>query len=189
MKLRPVDLRRARSTKNVNHRLFPPPESGWTPARLLDHYLGLLDALQVQIRPKTARRGTYARLTTTYYRTVRVPRDWLTRSVAGKAITLAHEYVHVLQWRELGRMRFVATYTVSPRWRWALEVQAYRESMRVRALLGASRGHAEVYAGGLAHRLWRTYRLWPLSKAHVYRYTKRLLLEAHDDTADRLRNR
>lgn len=179
MKLRLDDLDLARDDSTADPNLADPPSGRWTPATLLEHLHDELARYDVTLKPKVAKTGRFARLTTTYYQHVRVPEDWDERGTLGQVLTLAHELVHVRQWRKYGRARFGGRYVFSPRWRWAMEVQAYRESIRVRKVLGMGKGEAEQYAGRVAARMWTTYRLWPLSKAHVRKYAKMLMLEVY----------
>ena len=57
-------------------------------------------------------------------RQIRLPRNWGSRSLATRTAVLAHELVHVRQ--RVSVIRYAAA-----RYRWHVEVPAYRESLRI----------------------------------------------------------
>lgn len=126
----------------------------------------ILDALHDEARRRGVRivrrpgSGTSA---VALRRTIYVPRDWPARPIKERVALLGHEMVHVRQWATYGIGGFLARYA-RPSWRWALEVQAYAEGLRLRAIMRVPRRLREIAAKRTADRLWRRYALWPLSK-------------------------
>jgi len=132
------------------------------------------------IKPKTSFFGSrFSKMTTTYYKEIRVGDGWEDYSIPRKASVLRHEIVHAKQWRHFGRASFGANYIFSARFRWAMEVQAYRESVRAYRVLGAKEDWLRNYATReVPDVLWQNYMLGVLRKGDVYEHAARILLRA-----------
>lgn len=149
-----------------------------TPEKMLAHCLAELQRYGVRIAKKAPMKTKYARMTTAFYRQVRVGTTWDRKSTAAKAVTLAHELVHIRQWRHFGRIAFGSSYVFSARWRWAMEMNAYRESMRAMKILGYSKTHRKNSATTRGPSMYGTYALRGLRRDHVVNYTREVLLAA-----------
>lgn len=89
---------------------------------------------------------------------------WDTRPPERNVATLYHELVHVGQGEDWGPMLFGLRYG-SPRWRWAIEMQAYAVSIEVaRSLGGDISGMPEAIAKSLVSK----YKPWfPVSEEEI----------------------
>jgi len=128
----------------------------------------------------------FSKFSTAYYKEIRLGTTYNRKSDEWKAVTLGHELVHSRQWRGYGRNTFRTRYILSMRWRWAIEVQAYAESVRILAALGASREEISNYIDTRPGALWDSYGLRGLRKKDVYTYTLRTLRDARDEALRRL---
>ena len=79
-----------------------------------------------------------------------------------------------------GRIGFARRYVFSARFRWAVEVQAYSESLRAWAALGMGRKGLLSAAYEYANKLPKTYALGVLRKRHVVGKAKQIFREAID---------
>lgn len=86
---------------------------------------------------------------------VLLPHDWNERSAYRKALLLLHELVHVRQWRKY--LFFGARWSTSPRFRVAMEAQAYRESVSAMVMLGYSDDSIADYINRLSVTFHKTY--------------------------------
>lgn len=118
-----------------------------------------------------------ARMSTTYYGSIRLGSKYDSLSDEWKSVLLAHELVHARQWRHFGRRTFRTRYLFWTRWRWAIEVQAYRESVRMLIALGASKGLIESYIDARTKSLLSNYTLSSLNLKNVRTATVKLLRE------------
>ncbi len=75
---------------------------------------------------------------------VLLPADWPERSDLEQAALLLHELTHIRQWRTY--LGFGLRWSASPRFRVAMETQAYRESVATYAMAGLSAGSIAEYA-------------------------------------------
>jgi hypothetical protein len=120
--------------------------------------------------------GRLSKMSTTYYKEIRVGARWTEFSVPKRAAVLKHEIVHARQWRHYGQGSFATKYIFSARFRWAVEVQAYRESIRVYRTLGAVEKWLREYVKDLVpNSLWKNYALKTLRKDDVYDEARRIL--------------
>jgi hypothetical protein len=135
-----------------------------------------------RIRKKTSFLGSrFSKMTTTYYKEIRVGYQWDSYSRVSKAMIMMHEIVHARQWRYYGRGTFATKYVFNTQFRWAMEVQAYRESLIALKALGATRSYLEKYAKSIVPGiLWKNYMLRSLRKSDVYKYTAQILLRELD---------
>lgn len=154
MRLRTQDIDLAKSRVNLDHHIRL-QEPAW-PDRLYRHLCHMLELYGVRIVPKveTSMRR-WSALSTAFPNTIRVRHDFFAMDYNIRCVILAHEMVHIRQYRRYGRVRFALGYAFSPRFRWAMEVQAYREGMTVRDHLGMRRTGVEA----LTERMIELYRL------------------------------
>lgn len=80
------------------------------------------------------------------------------KPVERQAATLRHELVHVRQAEQMGAVLFGLRYSWAG-WRWALEVQAYREDVRTMRAFGVSRGGVRIWCSQRARSISAIYRL------------------------------
>lgn len=129
------------------------------------------------IKKKASHFGSrLSKMSTTYYKEIRVGSLWEEFIVPKRAAVLKHEIVHAKQWRHYGRASFGSKYIFSARFRWAMEVQAYRESTRVYRTLGAVEKWLREYVNdAVPNSLWGSYALGTLRKDDVYEQTRKIL--------------
>ncbi len=140
----------------------------------IDHLV--IDGFGMRIEKKTSRANVMSKFTTTYYKEMRLGIDFDELDEPIQAVVMAHELVHVYQWRHYGRAKFGPKYVMSGRFRWAMEMQAYRESVRWRKLMNDSK--LDQYCKDRWEVLWREYFLWPtLRRDHVRNKTRKILRE------------
>ena len=140
----------------------------------------------VRVVPKTSIFGSrLSKMSTTYYSEIRLGTDYPRLSQAWQAVVMGHEMLHARQWRAYGRNRFRTRYLFRTRWRWAVEVQAYAESLRIMVALGFSSEAIESYISTRGDVLWENYALRSLRKDHVLRYTAQILDDARADAERR----
>jgi len=114
-----------------------PGEVSSDPDVALDRVLDDLESQGIALVPKASGIEDWSKFTTTFPDTIFLGRDFPTWSVAERAEILWHERVHVREYERLGVERFLVVYAFAEG-RWALEVQAYRESFRVMRTFGIS---------------------------------------------------
>jgi hypothetical protein len=130
------------------------------------------------IRQKSSLFGRLSKMSTTYYKEIRVGSRWETFTVAKKAAVLKHEIVHAKQWHHFGQATFGTKYIFSARFRWAMEVQAYRESTRAYRTLGATEPWLREYVTDVVPAsLWGSYGLRTLRKDDVFYETRKILMK------------
>lgn len=154
VRLRLSDKTRARSYRGLNRRFWRP----WDPDDMLEYAMTQLKLKGIRLRVR--RRGLPFKLdeaATTWRKTIALPWNWKTMSSRRKAAILAHELVHVEQRRRYSRS-FLAKY-LNPRWRWAMEVQAYRQQLRTYIAMGASPTWTQAWCQRTASELPRFYLL------------------------------
>jgi hypothetical protein len=83
---------------------------------------------------------------------------WDDRPVSSRAVTMSHELVHKRQWDRLGREAFLARY-ITAIGRWSIEVQAYRQSIRMWKHFGKSDEWLQQAAARYAKSLYDRYYL------------------------------
>lgn len=95
----------------------------------------ILDSRGVQIIPKAEGIEDWSRFNTTFPESVYVSKRYPTYDEAKKAAILWHEIVHLREYDRHGVAKFFTIYAFAEG-RWALEVQAYRESFRIKRMWG-----------------------------------------------------
>lgn len=135
--------------------------------------------LGMRIVEKPPSRLRLSKMATTYYREIRVPKGFFGRgwSVARRAVTLVHELIHALQWRFYGMVSFAMRY-LSARFRWAVEMQAYRFGVLVKRMLGYSETSIQNSIRHRATAMRDAYALRGLRWADVQKYTPAVLSAA-----------
>lgn len=98
-----------------------------------------------------------------------------------KAGLLWHEIVHMRQWRKLTGI-FALRYAFDARYRWAYEIQGYRQQFRVWRALGVSR---KIIYRNIAHlqSSFRgpTYRMTRINSSQMKRETKKAIVNGLRD--------
>jgi hypothetical protein len=171
LRLRSRHIRLARSSACLNPNLRHLDRA----AEMLTHYEDAIAARGMVIVPKSSRLPWWVKLTTTFRRSVRTGDGYEDLDTQRRALILAHEFVHVLQWRKY--LSFGPRY-LGARFGWAMEVQAYRESMRARKVLRFSYESRARYARDMPDRLWDGYPLLrQIRRKDLRRWTRELLRE------------
>jgi len=149
-----------------------------SPEELVARYEAEAKRLGLRIENKSSHWGRLSRMSTTYYRELRLGTGAQNYKPFPKARLLAHELFHARQWRWWEPTKFRTRYVFWTRWRWAIEVQAYCESVRAMISMGASDKAVDAYIEDRPRVLWENYALKGLRRDHVYRYTKAILRNA-----------
>jgi hypothetical protein len=113
----------------------------------------------VQVLPKAeAGFEQWDRFTTAYPSVILVAPDWDERSEVSKAATLWHELVHLREYDEYGELLMGLMY-LTAEGRWAMEVQAYRETFRVYRIFGEPEENIREAMRSRAEALYDGYQL------------------------------
>lgn len=136
------------------------PHKAWVLAMLAIEENG------IRILPKAKGLEKWEKYTTTFPTKIYVSTDWDQKSEAAQAEILWHEIVHLREYEahtplKMGLMYFVAE------GRWALEVQAYRESFRMKRLFGASEENIRKAFRPRAESLYTGYELAAMPKKYA----------------------
>jgi hypothetical protein len=156
----------ARMTKDMSGRGEIPTD----PQEAYDKALGIVEAKGIKIVPKENRKSEFSNFTTTFPTAIFVAGDWDKFPIKTKAETMWHEVVHVNQWDRLGIEVFVINYAVTEG-RWALEVPAYRESLRVWKTFGLPNKELIKMAQRRAEDLYEGYMLHSMPKKCMFEKT------------------
>lgn len=174
--IRPQDLTLACSVKNEDRNL----DLHKTPDAMIAHCLGQAQLYGVQVVEKPKRsRLRMSKFSTTFYKQIRLVHGFYDRSKRDQARTLAHELVHVRQWRSFGRVRYALSY-LGERFRWAMEMQAYAESVRAMVILRFPQSQIEWYANTKWKSIITPYRLGRIDRTDLERSTTYVLRSAMD---------
>jgi len=147
-------------------------------ARLQEHYREIWKKMRIKVRYRRTKRGKFANLTTTYYSRILLSQAYAKSDSAWQAATDAHETVHARQWRSLGRVKFAARYAFSSRWRWAIEMQAYCESIRALHAQGASEATLHAYIQRRAGVFRKFYAMRAIRSSSLEKWTSSILEDA-----------
>lgn len=133
-------------------------------ARALYRKLGIPERKKLPTKTVWARMGTMLPWCALW------PSDWDSRSTSSKAAMRWHELVHGLQWRAgwFGRYAFAE-------WRWALEMNGYRMTIRAHSRMGMSEKKLLQLGEYYASRIVKTYRLRRLDAKQVRAKTREIL--------------
>jgi len=106
------------------------------------------------------------RFTTTFPTKIFVAKHWDELSEDVQAEILWHELVHVREYDEHTPLEMGAMYVV-PEGRWALEVQAYRESFRVQRIFGVPEETIRERMKPRAEKLYESYDLGAMPRDYA----------------------
>ena len=118
----------------------------------------ILEELDIEIIPKAEGIEDWGRFTTTFPDKLYLSTNYPSMSVDSQAGLLRHELVHVREYQRHGVSKFFTMYAFAEG-RWALEVQAYRESFRARRLFGEDERSIQEAMRGTAENLYKSYSL------------------------------
>lgn len=104
--------------------------------------------------------------TTTFPGVILVAPNWEERSEANRAVVLWHEIVHLRQYEKYGPVLMGLMYLTSEG-RWAMEVQAYRETFRVHRLFGVPEETIRKAMVSRAERLYVSYELGTMPRDYA----------------------
>lgn len=144
-----------------------------------DPVLAVKDALdrigregwRVRERPENTRHSK--RWSFTAPNIVWVKKGFWKQSRHEQAVTLYHELVHVKQWKRRGPLDFLKKFA-GARWRWATEVPAYRQSIRVWLRLTKGYFNVDSYVEGWLWKFRKSYSLSRINKKDFKKETKRI---------------
>lgn len=155
LSLRKKDIDLALSDRHLNDHLQELNKS----RKMIEHYEALAEEKGLRVLPKSSFFGpNFQKMTTTYWNQIRLGEKFPTYPPELQAEIWAHEFVHVRQWEYYGAIKFAALY-IGARHSWAFEMQAYRESVRVRKALGYPDQEIEKFINSWPKNLWKSYPL------------------------------
>jgi len=118
--------------------------------------------------------------TTTMVFTLYLGHGFINKDPIDRAAILWHEYVHASQWRTLG-LKFGAQY-LNAKWRWAFEIQGYRQQYRVYRALGMSDEKVSKLISTLPGRFQGDlYRMGRLDRSQLTKETIKAMEAGIDD--------
>jgi hypothetical protein len=120
----------------------------------------------IRILPKAEGIEQWEKFTTTFPTKIFVAKNWDEMDEASQAVILWHEIVHVREYDAHTPLKMGLMYLVAEG-RWALEVQAYRESYRVRRLFGATEEEIRKHMRPRAESLYTSYELGAMPKEYA----------------------
>lgn len=170
MKLRKKDIKHAESDKYLS--AIPPTGISKDNLEFILKVIGERGWSLVERSPS----NPFADWTTTFHLRIALRNGFWKLPVRQQQATLWHENVHINQRLDMGRHRFNLRWAGSPRWKWILETQAYRESVRNAKAMGASESEIDSYIDETIRNLRNKYLLWILNKNQMERETRRILL-------------
>ena len=121
----------------------------------------------IRIVPKAEGIEKWDKFTTTFPSKVFVSKDWDDKDEATQAIILWHEIVHLREYDAHTPLVMGVIYLSVSEARWALEVQAYRESFRVMRLFGMEEEQIQKRMRPRAERLYVGYELSTMPKDYA----------------------
>jgi len=185
IKLRDKDIRIAQSQRFRDDAL----DRSWNgdAEGLIARWKAEARTMKVAIEYKSSHFGRWSKLSTTFYRSIRLGTTFKSRPPEWQAVTMGHEIFHARQWRGYGPSKFRTRYLFWTRWRWAIEVQAYCESVRVLVALGANDDTIRDYIADRPAVLWRNYAIKSIWKKDVYAYTLLALKDAWEEAERRVK--
>lgn len=134
------------------------------PQEALDKALEYIESKGVDLEYKADGIEDWSKFNTTFPKTIYVTKDFDSKSIESQAGTLWHEIAHLREYEEMKPETFYQHY-VFPEGRWALEVQAYRESFRVMRIFGFSESRIRSRMTVQAEGLYENYELDQMPKA------------------------
>lgn len=147
-----------------------------TPEEIIERCEKEAKRLGLRITTKSSTSLKWSKMTTTFYKEIRLGSDFDDEPAWAQASTWAHEMVHVYQWRGMGRAKFARRYL----WRvsrWWIEMQAYRMSIHVRKVLGIDKTMTQRWIREKPYRLKAGYLLGGLRWKDLRNKTRQVLTE------------
>lgn len=145
-----------------------------TPSIIIERCIDEANRLDLRITTKTSTSKTWSKMTTTFYKEIRLGTGFALQPEWAQAMIWAHEMVHGNQWRKMGRATFGTRY-LDTRWRWIIEMQAYRMSIHIRERIGIPQAATVTYIQQKPNDLWDAYAFWALNKWDFTKYTREVL--------------
>lgn len=136
------------------------------PAEALAEAERLIEERRIRILPKAEGMEAWGKFTTTFPRKIYVATYFDELETPYQAVILWHELVHVRQY-DLHTPKYMGLLYLVPEGRWALEVQAYRESFRVMRLLGMSDDAIKKQMLPTAEVLYKQYELGSMPQGYA----------------------
>jgi len=130
--------------------------------------------LDMKIMTKASTSLKWSKMTTTFYREIRLSQGYSDKSPWQKAATWCHEMVHVYQWRGMGRTKFASRYA----WRtsrWWIEMQAYRMDIYISKMSLAKTTKIQDYIESMPSNLRSGYALGGLRQKDLRDATREVL--------------
>lgn len=125
-----------------------------------------IDDNGIEILPKAEGVEQWDRFTTTFPTKIFVAKGWDEYTEDRKAVILWHELVHVREYDRHTPLLMGLMY-VTAEGRWALEVQAYRESFRVERLFGVPEDRIRENMQATAENLYEGYELGTMPREYA----------------------
>lgn len=145
-----------------------------TPGEIINRCEREAKRMGLKVTTKSSTSLKWSKMTTTFYREIRLGVDFDDEPEWAQAVIWCHEMVHVYQWRGMGRVGFARRYA----WRvsrWWIEMQAYRMSIHVRKLLKVNHRMTERYIRAKPSSLRGGYALGGLRWKHLRDKTSSVL--------------
>ncbi len=181
-RLKKSHLKLARSYKFNNTKLH----KYQTAQEALDAYIPWLEKRR-KLVIKSTKHHRLSKATTTYYKEIRLGSGWESKNSEQKAYILVHEAVHVRQWDHYGRLRFGGKYIFDARFRWAVEVQGYREGIMWGVVVLKARGHSDTKVRDILQDkidrcirslLGKTYALKSIRRSDIKKHSRAIFEES-----------
>jgi hypothetical protein len=179
-RLKSKHIKLARSYKFNNDRLHKYEDA----QAVMDRYIPYFEKdLGMRLVIKSTTKLKLSKMTTTYYNEIRLGSGWKDKNLESQAYILVHEAVHARQWRHYGRAKFGWKYISDPRWRWAIEVQGYREGIMWGVVVLKARGLSQAkiekaLSTKIDHvisSLLRAYSLGSIRSSDIKKHTRDIL--------------
>ena len=141
-----------------------------TPAEVINRCEREAKRLGLRVTTKSSSSLKWSKMTTTFYKEIRLGTNFSKTPDWAQAVTWCHEMVHVYQWRGMGRFKFARRYA----WRvsrWWIEMQAYRMTIHMRKKFKIDRSWSERYIEAIPYRLKAGYALGGLRWSHLRKQT------------------
>ena len=176
MRLRKSDLTHAKSAKYLSPKTRPGSQR--TPEELIQYATAKLKAMGYRFKHKRGPKSWKAkRMSTTLRRTIWLGVGWLKKKLIDRAALLMHELTHALEAAAVGFWKWVSKYVLDSRYRFAVESQGYRSSIRAWRAMGVSERGLQDYADDLPGRFVKSY--WILGRGmrkEVRRHMPRIVM-------------
>lgn len=166
---RPTDLFFEQLAERTEE-LAPEGEIPSDPAKALAAAHEYIASRGIRILPKAEGIEQWEKFTTTFPRKIFVAKDWDQMPVEVQAEVLWHEIVHVREYDKHTPLTMGTMYIVSEG-RWALEVQAYRESFRVQRIFGVPEATIRERMRPRAESLYESYELYAMPREYAIEKT------------------